>query len=254
MLSAARSMNVSHSAFIFDDNNSGFSIRFFTGEGEIKNCAHAAIAANFLRAEKNGITSGSFIQKTIAGEQKVKITTEGGELKVFFEQNEIQFKQPSGIEELSGIIGITPDDIDSSYPVILASAGNYRFLLPLNQNKTLQNLKPDLQLLKKHSEKNNHIGCFVYTITSENDFTANGRMFAPAIGVDEDIINGNCSGCLGAFIMKTLNLNKINLKVQQGHHFNRIGTVEVFGSIDSGRVKTLVGGQAVTDKSVIVSV
>lgn len=70
------------------------------------------------------------------------------------------------------------------------------------------------------------------------------RMFAPAIGVDEDVINANSSGCLGAYILRLGNFPELTLRVQQGHHFRRLGTVQVTARRVDNRIETTIGGTA----------
>ena len=69
-------------------------------------------------------------------------------------------------------------------------------------------------------------------------------MFAPNIGVNEDIINGNSSGCLGAYILQLNARDHLNLSVQQGQHFNQEGIVKVKVQNVDGRVITFIGGTA----------
>ena len=43
-------------------------------------------------------------------------------------------------------------------------------------------------------------GYFVFTMDSkEEDILTHGRMFAPAIGINEDPVTGNANGPLGVF-------------------------------------------------------
>jgi predicted PhzF superfamily epimerase YddE/YHI9 len=77
------------------------------------------------------------------------------------------------------------------------------------------------------------LGCFVDALTGPG--VAAARMFAPAIGVPEDIANANSTGCLAA------HLNAPLLRVDQGDARGFPSTV--LASADGGRVR--VGGVAV---------
>jgi len=50
------------------------------------------------------------------------------------------------------------------------------------------------------------VGCngyFVFTLEkTEDDALVHGRMFAPAIGINEDPVTGNANGPLGAYLVK----------------------------------------------------
>ena len=78
-------------------------------------------------------------------------------------------------------------------------------------------------------------------------------MFAPTIGVDEDAVNGNSSGCLGAYLMElpTGELptgshfgNQLRLQVLQGHCLGHPSSVDVEAKRVGKRIETFVGGSA----------
>jgi PhzF family phenazine biosynthesis protein len=251
MLKMTQFLDVSHTAFVSDDSGDNFSIRFFTKEGEIKNCAHATIAANFLRATKAEI-GGNFTcnQKTIGGEQRVEIRNDKGGIKIFFVQDEIKFKPVDDElrDNILNALGLFNEDVDTQYPVIKASAGNFRILMPLKNKEVIKNLRPDFLKIKELSNANQVMGCFTYTMLKcDNEFEAYARMFAPAIGVNEDIINGNSCGCLAAYLLLNgdKKKNELKLTVQQGHSFHRAGTVLAIATKVNNKIETMIGGNAV---------
>ena len=85
------------------------------------------------------------------------------------------------------------------------------------------------------------IGCngyYVFTLEDENsDILVHGRMFAPAIGIDEDPVTGNANGPLGAYLVKhrlVKNDNKLFcFKAMQGEAIGRDGILNVSVKIEN---------------------
>ena len=78
------------------------------------------------------------------------------------------------------------------------------------------------------------------------------------IGVDEDIINGNSSGCLGAYLVRLSNMDfddtGLTLTVFQGHRFGSPGKVIVKAQEANGKLKTFVGGTAMVTGKVEIDI
>jgi predicted PhzF superfamily epimerase YddE/YHI9 len=67
-------------------------------------------------------------------------------------------------------------------------------------------------------------------------------MFAPAIGVPEDVANANSSGCLAAHILATGRGSAVT--VDQGDALGRPSTVQAAATRLGGAITTTVGGIA----------
>lgn len=251
----AQQFDVSHTAFVIKTptQESDVHLRFFTPTSEIQNCAHATVAAHFLLATHK-TTSDDFIvkQKTQSGLQTVQVSFQGGRPFVVFEQNEIKFHTPNThpIHQLLSLFRLSATDLMDSFPVLLASPGAYRFLLPLRSKEALFALQPDFPALLNLCRQTDSIGCFAFVVAGANSkWTAWGRMFAPAIGVNEDVVNGNSSGCVGAYLLNlTAEKGKdaeLALTVSQGHTLGIPGNVTVKAQKYGSRIKTFVGGSTV---------
>lgn len=75
-------------------------------------------------------------------------------------------------------------------------------------------------------------GYFVFTFDSDiPDILTYGRMFAPAIGINEDPVTGNANGPLGGYLVQNRIVaskgNHFIFQACQGEAINRIGTMEV---------------------------
>lgn len=255
MQSIARELNNSETAFILkpEENNHEVRIRFFTPTIEVPSCGHATIAAHYVRAIENNFDSRTVIQKIGAGILPVDILKENGDYKIVMTQGKIEFENPFTDElnkKIYAALHLKDDDIDERCPVQIVSTGHSKVLIGIKSQRTLDSLKPDLDTLAKLSEEINCNGYFVFTFdTNEEDILTKGRMFAPAIGINEDPVTGNANGPLGAYLVqhKLVNTNGkyFSFKGKQGEAINRAGIVEVEVDIENDLpVKVKVGGFA----------
>jgi trans-2,3-dihydro-3-hydroxyanthranilate isomerase len=204
MLAIARSLKFSHTAFLSKSRNADcvFAVRFVTPNGQLKNCAHATIAAHCFWAKVFGVKRDQPTkQETMAGLQEVRTTETDEGPMVYFRQNPIvqEDVDTATIRQLTDALGCSAETLHSAYPVKLASPGSFRFLVPLRSRQDLLALRPDFVKLNNLCREVESIGCFAFWIGKiAQPCEAHGRMFAPTIGVDEDAVNGNSSGCLGA--------------------------------------------------------
>ncbi len=255
MRSIARELNNSETAFILKptENNHDVWIRFFTPTIEIPICGHATIAAHYIRSLENNSESSTVIQKTGAGILPVEIFKEKDDYKIIMTQGKIEFFTPFNHEIRKSIhqaLHLEENDIDEKCPMQIVSTGHSKVLIGIKSQKTLDSLKPNMDALVTISKEIKCNGYFVFTFnTNEEDVLTKGRMFAPAIGVNEDPVTGNANGPLGAYLVyhKLVNTNKNSFSFigKQGEAINRTGIVEVEVEIENGSPKTVkVGGNA----------
>ncbi|GGS80798.1 hypothetical protein GCM10010222_22620 [Streptomyces tanashiensis] len=83
--------------------------------------------------------------------------------------------------------------------VRVASVGRPRLLVPVASRSDLAALAPDMERLRAACDRLGLLGCYVYSAPSPSGRVA-ARMFAPSIGVPEDIANANSTACLAAHL------------------------------------------------------
>jgi trans-2,3-dihydro-3-hydroxyanthranilate isomerase len=239
----------SHTAFITEplDPSLPLTIDFFTAGGKIRNCGHGTIAAHFVRTVAGTSASGGKLFQQVSGElQEVEVMSDHGEVEIFLKLNEVHFIPVAAevTDELISCLKVDEVEIDKTYPTIHASPASNRFLLALKSTEVLNKVQPDFIRLKELCNRYSSIGCFIYSIENSEQQKATARMFAPNIGVSEDIINGNSSGCLGAYLLQLSGENDLQLQVTQGQQFNRTGIVKVKVRKEHGGIATFIGGNA----------
>ncbi len=256
----ATQLPASHTAFVFEPTNPGgnVQVRFFTRGAELLNCGHGTIAAHYVRAKSLNLThSMSYYQEVKEGMQQVEVIKMGDDLQVYLRINEIKFTEPKpeAANNLLNALGIGGDATASDYPLVLASPGSYRFLVGLKSIEILNTILPDFDKLKQVCNEHKSMGCFAYAIGgSSSNPEAAARMFAPAIGVNEDIINGNSSACLGAYLLHLNTSNSLDLLVSQGNLFNSEGLVMVKARKIDNNTEVSIGGKAKIEKELLIRI
>lgn len=253
----ARELNNSETAFILspDADDHKLKIRFFTPRTEVPSCGHATVAAHYVRAVENHLPSCTIRHKIGIGVLPVDIVKTENDYKIFMTQGKPEFIStilPERQDEIIAALDLTRSELNKKCPMQIVSTGHSKVMIGINSRKVLNSLKPDYTALSEISKKIKCNGYFVFTFDSDKeDILAHGRMFAPAIGVNEDPVTGNANGPLGAYIIEH-NLsgfegNKFYFKAKQGEAMGRPGIIEVEVTIDDeGKpVSVKIGGDAV---------
>jgi len=255
MQSIARELNNSETAFILKPakNDHEVRIRFFTPTVEVPSCGHATIAAHYIRAIENDLHSCNVIQKIGIGILPVEIMRNEKEIKIMMTQGTVKFEDPleSGkVNNICDALHLNERDVHKGCPIRIVSTGHSKVMISLNDLNVLESLNPNFDALKKISKDINCNGYFVFKINSaESDILTSGRMFAPAIGINEDPVTGNANGPLGAYLVKhklvDINRKMITFKGLQGVAIKRPGIVDVEVDVEDGQpLKVRIGGQA----------
>ncbi|SFB02556.1 PhzF family isomerase [Clostridium frigidicarnis] len=256
MQKIARELNNSETAFIFSSNSSEYDahIRFFTPTNEVPICGHATIAAHYARAIENRLDTSKVYHKTGAGILPVDIIKENQDYKIVMTQGKIEFGTIiDGInkEELLAALNIKNSDLLENYEIQIVSTGHSKVMVGIKSIEILNTLQPDYYALSKLSKIIKCNGYYVFTANSQDsDILIQGRMFAPAIGINEDPVTGNANGPLGAYLVHH-NLLKHNnsllkFKAMQGEAIKRPGIIEVEVKIENKEpVEIKVSGNAV---------
>jgi PhzF family phenazine biosynthesis protein len=256
MQKIARELNNSETAFIFSSESDEYDvhIRFFTPTNEVPICGHATIAAHYARAVKNGLNTLRVYHKTGAGILPVDIIKENEDYKIVMTQGKIEFGNIiEGInkEQILRALHIKNSDLLLNYEIQIVSTGHSKVMIGIKSIETLNALKPNFDALSKLSEVIECNGYYVFTVDPKHDdILIHGRMFAPAIGINEDPVTGNANGPLGAYLVHHSlvkhNNSLLKFKAKQGEAINRAGIIEVEVKIeDREPVEIKISGSAV---------
>ena len=256
MQKIARELNNSETAFIFSSNSTEYDVetRFFTPTNEVPICGHATIAAHYARAIENKLGTSRIYHKTGAGILPVDIVKESNDYKITMTQGKIEFGDIiEGIDRnnLLSALNISDEDLLESYPIQIVSTGHSKVMIGIKNISTLNEMKPNYDALSRLSNIIKCNGYYVFTVDSqESDILIHGRMFAPAIGINEDPVTGNANGPLGAYLIHHKLISHNNklfvFKAKQGEAIKRSGIIEVEVNIENNEpVEVKITGEAV---------
>ncbi len=183
--------NLSETAFILRENGR-YNLRWFTPEVEIDLCGHATLAAAFVLF--------SLISPDM---QKVEFETMSGALSVTRENTLLSMDFPSRIPYSTACTDIIEEALGCK---VFGTYLSRDLLVLLEDQKTVQNLKPDIGLLKKAAD-------FAVIVTAEGDdcdFVS--RFFAPNAGICEDPVTGSAHCTLIPFWSQKLGKKTMTAK------------------------------------------
>jgi trans-2,3-dihydro-3-hydroxyanthranilate isomerase len=226
------------------DGGEAVGLRFFTSAGELPACGHGTVAALTYLASRS--TGRSFHTRLSAGErvfdgQAIRI---GDGFLVSFDPGPVALRAATE-EETAGVLdalGLTAAQLAG--PPVVGSVGRERMLVPVWDTATLAALAPDLDRLRRACDPTELLGCYVWTVPAASGRGA-ARMFAPSVGIDEDIANANGTACLAAHLT---GLGIDHISIDMGDAVGVPSTVVASTSPAPGGFLVSVGGHASIDR------
>jgi len=175
--------NLSETAF-FTGGNGVYHLRWFTPVAEVDLCGHATLASAWVLFNELGETASP-----------IQFETRSGLLRVSRQEDllvlDFPLQPPEPCSPPSGLIESLGVD-----PLEVAAADDY--LVLVKDEKTVRELQPDFNLLKKVPLR----GLIVTAAGEKADFVS--RWFGPQVGVDEDPVTGSAHTTLAPFWSRKL--------------------------------------------------
>lgn len=221
------------------------SLRFFTMDGELPGCGHGTVAAITVLSSAP-VRNGFQGQLSAGGRVFDALGTcrpPGDLVEVWFDQGAVEhrFLDVGELDPFLAALGLRSQDLHPHDEPAIASPGRPRLLIPVLDRAVLAKLRPDQERLALESRRHGQLGCFVY-VPSSPTVRACARMFAPAIGVPEDVANANSTGCLAAHMLATG--RDPGVEVDQGDALGRPSAVHATAATAPGGIVARVGGTA----------
>ncbi|TCC52098.1 PhzF family phenazine biosynthesis protein [Kribbella pittospori] len=193
----------SHAVFISaQDHRSSrpeVSLRFFTAAGELPACGHGTVAALAVLAERAGESEYEVTLQSGGRTYRGRARGGRGRFRADFDPGQVELRAIArGKSELVvSALGLDPDQ--GSTQCQIASVGRPRMLVQVPDRRMVAELTPDLNRLREACDWLGLLGCYVYSAPRHHGRAA-ARMFAPSIGVPEDIANANSTACLAVHV------------------------------------------------------
>ncbi|WP_433443450.1 PhzF family phenazine biosynthesis protein [Nonomuraea sp. CA-141351] len=225
----------SHAVFV-SERHGDVSLRFFTAEGELPACGHGTVAALAVLADRSGqpeyATTLHAGGRSFAG--RAVRRAEG--LQASFDPGPVTLREAT-VPERELILPLFPT---LAGPPVVASVGRPRMLIPVPTRADLAALAPDQDRLREACDRLGLLGCYVHTVPTA-DGRAAARMFAPSIGVPEDIANANSTACLAGHLSRR---GFTTLTVDMGDSLSSPSSVTATAETGPAGVRVDVGGFA----------
>ncbi|GLY92420.1 PhzF family phenazine biosynthesis protein [Actinoallomurus iriomotensis] len=186
--------SASHAVF-FSVRDGRVTLRFFTAEGELPACGHGTVAALAVLAERSGLPEYRTTLYAGGRSFRGRAVRRSGGFEASFDPGPVTLRATSAPER-DLVLPLFPA---VAGPAVVASVGRPRMLIPVSTRADLAALAPALDRLREACDRLGLLGCYVHTVPTADGHAA-ARMFAPSIGVPEDIANANSTGCLAAHL------------------------------------------------------
>jgi len=255
MISIAKKLGFSETAFVQSSNVADFKVRFFTPSEEVDLCGHATIATFYVLTKLGIIIPGKFKQETKAGILEIEVKPDNA---ILMNQALPEFLEVIEKAEIAESLNISVDDFLSDLPIQIMSTGLKDILIPIKNLETLLSMKPDFEKITAVSKKYNVIGYHAFTLETKFDSTAHCRNFAPLYDIPEESATGTSNGALSCYLFKYGRLSeekKNNLIFEQGYSMNHPSEIRAsLTTKDDEIIEVKVGGNASDLKVITIEI
>jgi PhzF family phenazine biosynthesis protein len=215
-------------------------------------CGHGTIAACFalvtrgLLSVQNDPLSISI--ETQAGILPITLTKNTESVMVSMRQASAHFVPFNGSHnDVATVLGISPYDIDSRYPIVYGSTGIWTLLVPVRSLETFKRMNPQNHLFPSLLSQFPHASIHPFCLETYNSATQmHGRHFSsPFSGTKEDAVTGTASGAMGAYYTEYVRPTPtLEIVVEQGSEIKREGNVQVSVEHTPSTIEVTIAGVA----------
>ena len=191
MQQVAMEMNLSETSFLVprDAHHREFDLRWFTPAIEVPLCGHATLASSHILWETARLRT----------DEAARFHTLSGWLTAKKSGDQIEMDFPAILHEkvalpdrLAEALGLEPNDIICNRGL---GKEDSNFLLELDSEETVRNLKPNFELLRRTV----NAGIIVTSRGSSSKYDFISRYFACYAGIDEDPVTGSAHCMLAPY-------------------------------------------------------
>jgi trans-2,3-dihydro-3-hydroxyanthranilate isomerase len=242
MQTIAREINFAESTFItkLSPENNAAEIRIFTPEYEMKFAGHPIIGTSWVLMNKIfGNQPRNITLSVPIGEIPVN---QSGDL-VWLQAAQPQFLDTFLAEDFLSFSNLKSTDFDDKFPIQEVTTGSAFVIVPLQNEKALENLILDQrkmnEWLRAHC-KTGHRALYFYCFED-------GKLISRMLCIEdnqlkEDAATGSASTCLQAFLMK-YHSPEIEIINHQGDFINRPSQIYFKGKLSENHFDIKIGGK-----------
>jgi len=252
MLAIAREMNLSETAFVWEQSDGHFRARYFTPAEEIPLAGHPTIATVYALVDSGRLSlAGDYLKiplELLDGPIDVEIFVKNGSVdRIVMSQRRPQFLSVHRAADVMPAFGLSESDLLPGAPIQTVSTGTPQLMIPLKSHESLRKAILDIEKYTALRENGDFFSPHLFCLQG----VENGDTFARHFGVPpdtmEDPFTGSATGGMAAYLWHHGLIERPTFIAEQGHWMRRPGqaSVEVVGPRDD--IQTVkVGGSAVT--------
>lgn len=149
---------------------------------------------------------------------------------------------------IAATVGLSLDDLsDEAGSIAAASCGVPFLLVRLRDRAALSQVVIDVAAWRRHLASTSAPHLYLYTFDGRESVGVQARMFAPAMGLEEDPATGAAASALAAHLARQAGPGEIDFAVEQGVDMGRPSQLRLRAVHREGRVERIrVAGACVT--------
>ena len=212
MQAVAKELNLSETTFVLppEDSRNDYRVRIFTPAAELPMAGHPTVGTAFVLATERMIEH--------SGQETAVNFEEGvGTIPVSIEWQDgspayIQMSQPLPVfgphfadaGRIAEILSVEVRAIlETHLPMQVVSCGVPFLFVPLKTLQDVRSIRFRVDVWERTLREFESSHVFVFTLETETEgSTVHSRMFAPALGINEDPATGGASGPLGCYLVR----------------------------------------------------
>lgn len=256
MQKIAREINFSETSFIISRNIENgtytYNVRIFTPEYEVPFAGHPSLGTAYAIKNYLSMDAGNIITLNVkAGQIPVTILEdENKEVIYWMKQLLPVFGKKLSHEVLADVLGISPDDMDTRFPVEEVTTGLDHIIVPLQSLNALKSIKVSKEKYFKLVAELTAQNILVFCPESHHHsgrFRISTRMFAECLGISEDPATGSGNGCLAGYLVKHKYFGgtKVDIVSEQGYEIGRPSLLYLKAEENGPSIEIYVGGKVV---------
>jgi PhzF family phenazine biosynthesis protein len=246
-LMVAQQVGLSETAFVSTSETATIKLDFFTPTRQIAHCGHATIATFCLLHQLGAVGEGRLSKETIDGNRDILVA---GDM-AFMEQRAPTYTHVAPSSEIGrrvlASLNLEPSQLLRGCDPYVVSTGNSFLLVPLPDDRSVADLRPNLGLVESVSNDLDLIGYYAFsTTTNKAGRRAGTRMFAPRFGIAEEAATGMAAGPLACFLYDHLGVRERDIFIEQGWHMHTPSpsVIKVILELVNGKISRLMAGGA----------
>jgi trans-2,3-dihydro-3-hydroxyanthranilate isomerase len=252
MQQISREINFSETTFVASSEpvDGGYNTRIFTPTTELPFAGHPTLGTAF--AIQQEIVKDAVERVNLnyqVGQIPVDLNYLNGEPDILWmHQQQPKFYDAVDVELLAAVIGVSPTDVDTRYPIESVTTGLPFIIIPLKTLAAVSQAKLNLDLYNGSVANLPAQAILVFcSETIDPNRQLHVRVFTECFGIPEDPATGSANGCLAAYLAKYQYFGSpnIDITVEQGIEMGRSSLLYLRANYTPTNCPVSIGGKVI---------